>query len=134
MAFWDFLNNDKEEKYIDEERSRAKNLNVYLNGFVTGISNDRFSEEEVLSIPVANACLAIIVNSIKSLPVELYERIDEKTTKKLTDDYRIKLLNDSPNLISTGIDKKKLLKILFYMVIHILRLRETVMILSRYGI
>ena len=43
MAFWDFLNNDKEEKYIDEERARAKNLNVYLNGFVTGISNDRFS-------------------------------------------------------------------------------------------
>ena len=111
MAFWDFLNNDKEEKYIDEERARAKNLNVYLNGFVTGISNDRFSEEEVLSIPVANACLTIIVNSIKSLPVELYERIDEKTTKKLTDDYRIKLLNDSPNLISTGIDfKAKIIK------------------------
>lgn len=109
MSFWDFLTHEEPKIEIvnKEERARGtRNLNVYLNGIISGTSNDRFSEEEVLSIPVANACLAIIVNSIKDLPIELYQRVSDKETKKITDDYRLKLLNDTPNLVSTGIDFK----------------------------
>ena len=119
MSFWDFLTHEesKIEVVNEEERARGtRNLNVYLNGIISGTSNDRFSEEEVLSIPVANACLSIVVNSIKDLPVELYERISDKETKKVTNDYRLKLLNDSPNLISTGIDFKA--KIIRDIVLH----------------
>ena len=102
--FWDFLTREKEEEVVEQRAKR--DLNVYLNGVITGTSSDRYTAEQVLTIPVANACLAIIVNSIKDLPIELYERIDEKTTKKLTDDYRIRLLNDQPNTVSTGVDFK----------------------------
>ena len=109
MSFWDFLTHEesKIEVVNEEERARGtRNLNVYLNGIISGTSNNRFSEEEVLSIPVANACLAIIVNSIKDLPIELYRRVSDKETEKIADDYRLKILNDSPNLVSTGIDFK----------------------------
>ena len=102
--FWDFLTREKEEEVVEQRAKR--DLNVYLNGVITGTSSDRYTAEQVLTIPVANACLAIIVNSIKDLPIELYERIDEKTVKILTDDYRIRLLNDQPNTVSTGVDFK----------------------------
>ena len=102
--FWDFLTREKEEEVVEQRAKR--DLNVYLNGVITGTSSDRYTAEQVLTIPVANACLAIIVNSIKDLPIELYERIDEKTVKNLTDDYRIRLLNDQPNTVSTGVDFK----------------------------
>ena len=102
--FWDFLTREKEEEVVEQRAKR--DLNVYLNGVITGTSSDRYTAEQVLTIPVANACLAIIVNSIKDLPIELYERIDEKTVKSLTDDYRIRLLNDQPNTVSTGVDFK----------------------------
>ena len=102
--FWDFLTREKEEEVVEQRAKR--DLNVYLNGVITGTSSDRYTAEQVLTIPVANACLAIIVNSIKDLPIELYERMDEKTVKSLTDDYRIRLLNDQPNTVSTGVDFK----------------------------
>ena len=102
--FWDFLTREKEGEVVEQRAKR--DLNVYLNGVITGTSSDRYTAEQVLTIPVANACLAIIVNSIKDLPIELYERIDEKTVKSLTDDYRIRLLNDQPNTVSTGVDFK----------------------------
>ena len=102
--FWDFLTREKEEEVVEQRAKR--DLNVYLNGVITGTSSDRYTAEQVLTIPVANACLAIIVNSIKDLPIELYERIDEKTVKSLTNDYRIRLLNDQPNTVSTGVDFK----------------------------
>ena len=102
--FWDFLTREKEEEVVEQRAKR--DLNVYLNGVITGTSSDRYTAEQVLNIPVANACLAIIVNSIKDLPIELYERVDEKTVKSLTDDYRIRLLNDQPNTVSTGVDFK----------------------------
>ena len=102
--FWDFLTREKEEE-VAEQRAK-RDLNVYLNGVITGTSSDRYTAEQVLTIPVANACLSIIVNSIKDLPIELYERIDEKTVKSLTDDYRIRLLNNQPNTVSTGVDFK----------------------------
>ena len=102
--FWDFLTREKEEEVVEQRAKR--DLNVYLNGVITGTSSDRYTAEQVLTIPVANACLAIIVNSIKDLPIELYERIDEKTVKSLTDDYRIRLLKDQPNTVSTGVDFK----------------------------
>lgn len=102
--FWDFLTREKEEEVVEQRAKR--DLNVYLNGVITGTSSDRYTAEQVLTIPVANACLAIIVNSIKDLPIELYERVDERTTKKINDDYRIRLLNDQPNTVSTGVDFK----------------------------
>lgn len=112
-TFWDFLIEPKEN---NEERAKINNMdyrpmNVGMYGFSSGIGNDKYTSEQLLSIPVAKICADLICNSIKTLPIELYERIDDSTVRKITDDYRLNLLNNNPNIISTGTDfKEKLIR------------------------
>ena len=106
-SFWDFLIEDEKS----EERAKINNLdyrpmNVGMYGFSSGVSNDRYTADQLLSIPVAKICTDLICNSIKTLPIELYERVDDNTVRKITDDYRLNLLNNAPNCISTGTDFK----------------------------
>ena len=115
MAFWDFLIEDKKNEKT-EERSLTRQLNIGLHGFLSGVSDDMYTAEQILSIPVAKACCDLIVNSIKSLPIELYERVDNNTVRQITDDYRVNLLNNAPNIIATGVDFKE--KIIRDLVLH----------------
>ena len=115
MAFWDFLMEDKKNEKT-EERSLTRQLNIGLHGFLSGVSDDMYTAEQILSIPVAKACCDLIVNSIKSLPIELYERVDDNTVRQITDDYRVNLLNNAPNIIATGTDFKE--KIIRDLVLH----------------
>ena len=115
MAFWDFLMEDKKNEKA-EERSLTRQLNIGLHGFLSGVSDDMYTAEQILSIPVAKACCDLIVNSIKSLPIELYERVDDNTVRQITDDYRVNLLNNAPNIIATGADFKE--KIIRDLVLH----------------
>ena len=115
MAFWDFLMEDKKNEKT-EERSLTRQLNIGLHGFLSGVSDDMYTAEQILSIPVAKACCDLIVNSIKSLPIELYERVDDNTVRQITDDYRVNLLNNAPNIIATGTDFKE--KIVRDLVLH----------------
>lgn len=103
MSFWDFL----VENETRATKQTLKPMNVTFNGFSSGTDNNKFSAEQVLSIPSAKACCDIIVNSIKNLPIELYEIKGEGVVEKITDDYRLNLLNDTPNIISTGNDFKE---------------------------
>lgn len=107
MGIWDFLmekNEDVKEK--NEERSYSTPLNIALHGILSGVSDDLYTAEQLLSIPVAKSCCDLIVNSIKTLPIELYERVDESTVKQISDDYRLALLNNEPNIVATGTDFK----------------------------
>lgn len=115
MAFWDFLMEDKKNEKT-EERSLTRQLNIGLHGFLSGVSDDMYTAEQILSIPVAKACCDLIVNSIKSLPIELYERVDDNTVRQITDDYRVNLLNNAPNIIATGVDFKE--KIIRDLILH----------------
>lgn len=115
MAFWNFLMEDKKNEKT-EERSLTRQLNIGLHGFLSGVSDDMYTAEQILSIPVAKACCDLIVNSIKSLPIELYERVDDNTVRQITDDYRVNLLNNAPNIIATGADFKE--KIIRDLVLH----------------
>ena len=115
MAFWDFLMEDKKNEKT-EERSLTRQLNIGLHGFLSGVSDDMYTAEQILSIPVAKACCDLIVNSIKSLPIELYERVGDNTVRQITDDYRVNLLNNAPNIIATGTDFKE--KIVRDLILH----------------
>ena len=115
MAFWDFLMEDKKNEKT-EERSLTRQLNIGLHGFLSGVSDDIYTAEQILSIPVAKACCDLIVNSIKSLPIELYERVDDNTVRQITEDYRVNLLNNAPNVIATGVNFKE--KIIQDLVLH----------------
>lgn len=109
MGFWDaFFREETREEFETEKQSleeRKYYLNINMMG-LTGIDNDKYTANEVLSIPVAKACNDIIVNSIKTLKVELYRHVEDDVSEQIYDDPRLTLLNDSPNLISTGIDLK----------------------------
>lgn len=106
MSFWDFLTDETE----DEKRAtkqKLKPMNLMVNGFSSGVENNKFTVEQVLSIPSAKACCDIIVNSIKTLPIELYEIKSEGVIERVLNDYRLNLLNDKPNIIATGNDFKE---------------------------
>ena len=105
-GFWDFLMKSDEKEKNMEERSYLTPMNIAFQGFLSGVSDDYFTAEQVLSIPVALACTNLIVNSIKTLPIELYERVDDNTVRQIVDDYRLNILNNSPNIIATGTDFK----------------------------
>ena len=57
MAIWDFLTLDEE---VEQEEKRVKStynpVNVGMFGFSDGVSGDRYTAEQLLSIPVAKAC------------------------------------------------------------------------------
>ena len=104
--FWDFMiNTDKKVEQDNEERNLVP-VNIALHGILTGVTNDLYTSEELLSIPVAKACCDLIVNAIKALPIELYKYVDNDTVQEVKDDYRLRLLNDEPNTIATGCDFK----------------------------
>ena len=106
MGIWNFLMEKEQKNENVEERNYPASLNIALHGILSGVSDDYHTAEQLLSIPVAKACTDLIVNSIKTLPIELYERIDNDTVKEVTDDYRLRLLNREPNTIATGTDFK----------------------------
>ena len=101
MGIWNFLMEKEQKNESVEERNHPASLIIALHGVLSGVSNDYHTAEQLLSIPVAKACADYIINSVKALPIELYEYIDENTVKKITDDYRLHLLNNEPNTIST---------------------------------
>lgn len=104
--FWDFIiSTDKKDEQNNEERNLVP-VNIALHGILTGVTNDLYTSEELLSIPVAKACCDLIVNAIKALPIELYKYVDNDTVQEVKDDYRLRLLNDEPNTIATGCDFK----------------------------
>ena len=73
--FWDFIiNTDEKDKKNEEERNLVP-VNIALHGILTGVSDDLYTSEQLLSIPVAKACTDLIVNAIKALPIELYKHI-----------------------------------------------------------
>lgn len=98
-----------------------------MDGFYSG--RKVLTEADILSIPAAAASIEIITNAISDLPVQLLENVDTKQGKEAVDsDYRVDMINDSPNNILTGADfKKEWLKMLFYMVLQRIILNIIVM-------
>lgn len=93
MGFWNFLMKDEEPK---EERSYTSS-NYYLSNFLTGVSGNTLTEEEVMSIPTAKACRDAVIGTLKDLPIRLYKRDETGTLIEVEDDYRLELLNYRPN-------------------------------------
>ena len=97
MGFFDFL---KEEK--TEER------NMDTNTSITSLfrEEETVSEDNVLKIPTAKACVELIAGTIAQLSVYPYKETDDGSVEKI-EDYRCVLLNDEPNELQTGYSFKK---------------------------
>lgn len=66
------------------------------------------SEETILQIPAAYACMSLIKDSIAILDAHLYKRNEDGSADKIVDE-REKLLNSQPNEYMTAVDMKRML-------------------------
>lgn len=73
-----------------------------------GMTNKPITKEQALNIPAVSACVTIIAECIASLPVYLYKE-DGKRVEVITDDPRLKLLNDETGDMLDAFEFKKAL-------------------------
>ena len=72
---------------------RAESGYVDADILLSQLGDDDITERVALQIPAIAASVDWIASRIKSLPIKLYTENDGKT-EEITDDYRLKLLND----------------------------------------
>lgn len=101
---------------------KAKNTNDIeqrdLSGNMANYSTGINSQDEqtvvvdlksVKTIPTVNSCLNKICGSIAQLPIYLYKENQDGSVEKLSDDYRVSMLNGEVNTYLTSFDYKKTL-------------------------
>ena len=78
---------------IFKRAKRAEEGIIDADVLLTKLGDDNVTEQIALQIPAIASSVDWIASRIKSLPIKLYEERDGKT-EEITDDYRLKLLND----------------------------------------
>lgn len=68
---------------------------------------DAITEEKILKIPTAKACLDLITNTIAQMPVYLYKEGIDGSIEKIVSDRRVKLLNHEANEFLNGFGLKR---------------------------
>ncbi|KAB7640280.1 phage portal protein [Bacillus sp. B3-WWTP-C-10-D-3] len=68
---------------------------------------NKVTEDNVLKIPSAKACIDIISDTVASLPIKLYKEHKDGSVEPILVDERLKLLNEEPNDFTKGHDLKK---------------------------
>ena len=101
MGIFDFLRQEENEI---EERSYNRSSNSFNSLFSTDAS---VSEEDLLEIPTAQACLEIISSTVAQLPIYLYKEDENGEISRVHDDYRHFILNEEANDYDTAYNFKK---------------------------
>lgn len=101
MGLLDFLKQDEIEI---EERSYNRSSNSFNSIFNADAS---VTEEDLLEIPTAQACLEIISSTVAQLPIYLYKEDENGEVSRVHDDYRHFILNDEVNEYETAYNFKK---------------------------
>lgn len=83
MSFWDLFR--RKEKRADT---------VIIDTDLQRILNAPLNEDTALNIPAFSACVDFICGKIAELPIKLYRDNLDSKTEEVTDDIRVKLLND----------------------------------------
>lgn len=58
--------------------------------------------ESAMSLSAVSACVRLIAESIASLPLHVYRRVDNRRREKVTDLWQYRLLHDEPNELMTS--------------------------------
>lgn len=66
------------------------------------LSGVSVSPESAMRLSAVSACVRLIAESIASLPLSVYRRIDERKREKVTDVPAYRLLHDEPNQLMTS--------------------------------
>lgn len=98
-----FLDIFKTEDDALEQRSYRESST--FNSLFT--SEAEVSEEDLLKIPTAQACLEVISSTVAQLPIYLYKEDDKGEITRVHGDYRERILNDEVNEFETAFNFKK---------------------------
>ncbi|TXR78315.1 phage portal protein [Bacillus sp. BF9-10] len=105
MAFW-----NKTETRNAENKLDFGGVEITVNGQSFGGMS--VTEKQIMQIPTVEACVSLIVNTISSLPIDLYKENANGSIKKITKkDKRLYILNreSDPN-VSSNTFKKNMVK------------------------
>ena len=105
MGFFDRLKENRNNSAQEiEARDFSSSSSAFASLFAT---NHSITEEKVMKIPTAEACVNLITSSIAQMPIHLYKENVDGSIEKILDDKRISLLNHEPNELLNGYNFKK---------------------------
>lgn len=102
MGFFDRLK--KEDRNVENRDTFSSSSAAFASLFG---SNGTITEEQVMKIPTAEACLNLISSTIAQMPIYLYKEHSDGSVEKMVDDKRVTLLNHEPNELMNGYNFKK---------------------------
>lgn len=96
------------KKEIREEQDRPINENsVGADLLKALVSDEVVTKEMALNVPAINACVNMIADTIASLRIRLYKRVEDGQVEEVAGDIRTKLLNDDTGDTLDGSQFKK---------------------------
>lgn len=95
------------EKRSTEEQPTFGGVEINANGQLFGGMN--VTEQTVLQIPTAEACLNLIVKTVSGLPINLHKENVDGSIEKKQNDKRVTILNDESPTAMKGLVKDYLL-------------------------
>ncbi|OOR68504.1 phage portal protein [Bacillus mycoides] len=109
MAFWNKTETRNADKQLTFGGVEITTSGPMFGGMVV-------NEKEIMQIPTVEACLSLIVNTVSGLPIHLYKESANGTTKKISKDKRVFLLNreNEPNMDSRAFMKNMVKDYLLY--------------------
>ena len=93
---------------IFERREAILDENALSTELAAAFSNRPVTVRDALNIPAIAGCVELISGVVSGLPVRLYRDEGGKVTE-LTDDYRLRLLNDETGDLLDAVQWKKAL-------------------------
>lgn len=107
MGFWNRLTENR-----DMNKNEMENREEFSSGSTTfsslfGSATPTITEEKVMKIPTAEACINLISSSIAQMPIYLYKENLDGSVEKITEDKRVHLMNQEPNELLNGYNFKK---------------------------
>lgn len=106
MGFWDRLTEKRTAEPLPVENRESYSSGSAAFASLFG-SNNNITEEKVMKIPTAEACINLISSSIAQMPVYLYKENEDGSMERVLDDKRVTLLNHEPNEMLNGYNFKK---------------------------
>ena len=105
MGFFNF------KKRAEETKESIQLSDALLEAF---LQDDQMSRKMAMNVPTFAGCINTISNTVSSVPIHLYKRSQDGSSRMI-DDGRVSLINDDTKDTFTGSDLKKALVRDYYM-------------------
>lgn len=95
---------------LDRFKKREINIDSFDPLLKVIINNNKIDRQDALEIPAISSCVELICNTFAMIPFKLYQESNvngKKETKEVSEDNRVKLINDDTTDMLDGFQFKK---------------------------